>query len=297
MNFDYSAAPTELVERLESFMDEHIYPNEARYFRESMELGPWAVWPVVEELKPLAREAGLWNLFLPDERARRRPQQPRVRAALRGDGPIAPRAGGVQLLGARHRQHGGARPLRHGRAAGTVAAAAARRRDPLGLRDDRAGRRLQRRHQHRELDRARRRRLRHQRPQVVHDQRHRPAVQDHHLHGQVRSGQPGPAPAAVDDPRADGHAGCHGGPAAAGVQLLRHARPRRRGRVRRRACPGVQHAARRRARLRDRPGPPRAGPHPSLHAPDRARRTGAGDDVPADPAPRRPSAGRSPSRP
>ena len=47
-------------------MDEHVYPNEARFFRESMELGPWAVWPVVEELKPLAREAGLWNLFLPD---------------------------------------------------------------------------------------------------------------------------------------------------------------------------------------------------------------------------------------
>ena len=47
-------------------MDEHIYPNEDRFFRESMELGPWAVWPVIEELKPLARRAGLWNLFLPD---------------------------------------------------------------------------------------------------------------------------------------------------------------------------------------------------------------------------------------
>jgi acyl-CoA dehydrogenase len=65
MNFDPSARTVELVELLESFMDEHIYPNEARFFRESMELGPWAVWPVVEELKPLAREAGLWNLFLP----------------------------------------------------------------------------------------------------------------------------------------------------------------------------------------------------------------------------------------
>ena len=47
-------------------MDAHIYPNEERFFRESSELGPWSVWPVVEELKPLAREAGLWNLFLPD---------------------------------------------------------------------------------------------------------------------------------------------------------------------------------------------------------------------------------------
>ncbi len=66
MNFDESARTRELREPLEAFMDEFVYPNEARYFRESMELGPWAVWPVVEELKPLARRAGLWNLFLPD---------------------------------------------------------------------------------------------------------------------------------------------------------------------------------------------------------------------------------------
>ena len=56
----------ELRRMLEAFMDEHIYPNEERFYRESMELGPWAVWPVVEELKPVARKAGLWNLFLPD---------------------------------------------------------------------------------------------------------------------------------------------------------------------------------------------------------------------------------------
>ncbi len=66
MNFDYSPRTLELAERLEAFMDEHIYPNEARYFQESMDMGPWAVWPVIEELKPLAREAGLWNLFLPE---------------------------------------------------------------------------------------------------------------------------------------------------------------------------------------------------------------------------------------
>src|SRR5688500_18425722 len=66
MDFDENARTIALRQRLEAFMDEHVYPNEARFFRESMELGPWAVWPVVEELKPLAREAGLWNLFLPD---------------------------------------------------------------------------------------------------------------------------------------------------------------------------------------------------------------------------------------
>jgi acyl-CoA dehydrogenase len=65
MDFDESARTRELREQLEPFMVEHIYPNEGRFFQESMELGPWAVWPVVEELKPIARRAGLWNLFLP----------------------------------------------------------------------------------------------------------------------------------------------------------------------------------------------------------------------------------------
>ena len=56
---------TELKHRLQSFMDRHVYPNEARFYREAEELGPWKVFPVVEELKPKAREEGLWNLFLP----------------------------------------------------------------------------------------------------------------------------------------------------------------------------------------------------------------------------------------
>jgi len=54
-----------LKTRLEAFMDEHIYPSEARFFEESEKGGPWAVQPVIEELKPKARAAGLWNLFLP----------------------------------------------------------------------------------------------------------------------------------------------------------------------------------------------------------------------------------------
>lgn len=56
----------ELEEKLLEFMEERIYPNERRFYQEAEELGPWAVLPVVEELKPLARKAGLWNLFLPD---------------------------------------------------------------------------------------------------------------------------------------------------------------------------------------------------------------------------------------
>ncbi|PVH29416.1 acyl-CoA dehydrogenase family protein [Pararhodobacter oceanensis] len=61
-----SARVTELETRLKAFMAEHIYPNEARLFREAEELGPFATYPVMEELKPKARTAGLWNLFLPD---------------------------------------------------------------------------------------------------------------------------------------------------------------------------------------------------------------------------------------
>jgi acyl-CoA dehydrogenase len=55
----------ELAGRIQSFMTEHIYPNERRFYQEAERLGPWAVHPVVEELKPLAKERGLWNLFLP----------------------------------------------------------------------------------------------------------------------------------------------------------------------------------------------------------------------------------------
>ena len=62
---DFPAKVHELQARLRAFMEQHIYPNEARYYREAEELGPWKVAPVLDEIKPLARSAGLWNLFLP----------------------------------------------------------------------------------------------------------------------------------------------------------------------------------------------------------------------------------------
>ena len=68
--------------------------------------------------------------------------------------------------------------------------AAARRRDPLGVRDDRAGRGQQRRDEHRDPHRARRRRVRHQRPQVVDHRRRRPALQAARRHGQDRPRPP-----------------------------------------------------------------------------------------------------------
>ena len=63
---DASERVLALKARLEDFMRAHIYPNEERFYREAEELGPWKVYPVVEELKPLAKSEGLWNLFLPD---------------------------------------------------------------------------------------------------------------------------------------------------------------------------------------------------------------------------------------
>ena len=64
--FEFSPKVQDLQMRLSAFMEEHIYPNEKRYYKEAEELGPWKVAPVLDELKPKARDAGLWNLFLPE---------------------------------------------------------------------------------------------------------------------------------------------------------------------------------------------------------------------------------------
>jgi acyl-CoA dehydrogenase len=70
MNFEYSARCAALRARLLAFMDEHVYPNEQRYKEEVHRNGQeksnrWIPTEVIEELKPKAREQGLWNLFLP----------------------------------------------------------------------------------------------------------------------------------------------------------------------------------------------------------------------------------------
>ncbi|KKC26083.1 acyl-CoA dehydrogenase [Sphingomonas sp. SRS2] len=46
-------------------MAKHVYSNERRFFLEAERLGPWALYPVVDEIKAKAKAAGLWNLFLP----------------------------------------------------------------------------------------------------------------------------------------------------------------------------------------------------------------------------------------
>ncbi|HEY6387148.1 MAG TPA: acyl-CoA dehydrogenase family protein [Candidatus Acidoferrum sp.] len=66
MNFEFSQKTKELQQRLRAFMDEHIYPNERR-FEEEIERERWKPTRVIEELKPRAHAAGLWNLFLPND--------------------------------------------------------------------------------------------------------------------------------------------------------------------------------------------------------------------------------------
>ena len=65
MDFEYSAKTKELQKKLRAFMDEHIYPNEPKYYAHVHGPKRWEPVPIIEELKPLARKAGLWNLFLP----------------------------------------------------------------------------------------------------------------------------------------------------------------------------------------------------------------------------------------
>jgi acyl-CoA dehydrogenase len=69
MNFDYTPKVKQMQARLLAFMDEHIYPNEHRFHEEiaanRAKGNAWIPLTLIEELKPKARAAGLWNLFLP----------------------------------------------------------------------------------------------------------------------------------------------------------------------------------------------------------------------------------------
>jgi acyl-CoA dehydrogenase len=67
MEFEPSQRCSEFKDRLVAFMDEHVYPSEAIYHEQLHDAGdPHHQPQVMEELKGRAREAGLWNMFLPD---------------------------------------------------------------------------------------------------------------------------------------------------------------------------------------------------------------------------------------
>jgi acyl-CoA dehydrogenase len=66
MEFEYSEKVRTLQARVETFMAEHIYPNEEELFAQVNEGDRWQPVALLEELKAKACAAGLWNLFLPE---------------------------------------------------------------------------------------------------------------------------------------------------------------------------------------------------------------------------------------
>ncbi|MBK3395471.1 MULTISPECIES: acyl-CoA dehydrogenase family protein [Methylobacterium] len=67
MDFTLSERQRHWRDRVRAFMDEHVRPAVPTYKAEMEAFGAdrWQPVPVIERLKPKAREAGLWNLFLP----------------------------------------------------------------------------------------------------------------------------------------------------------------------------------------------------------------------------------------
>ena len=110
MIFEYSDKVKELQERLQAFMDEHVYPNEQVYYDQIAEGDRWQPTAILDELKAKAKAVGLWNLFLPESD-----------------------------LGAGYRQYGGVRALCQPGAERALAETASGRGNPLRLRDDGTG--------------------------------------------------------------------------------------------------------------------------------------------------------------
>jgi acyl-CoA dehydrogenase len=66
MLFETTPRAKSLAAELTAFMDAHIYPNESLFRDQIADGDRWQPVPIVEALKPKARAAGLWNLFLPE---------------------------------------------------------------------------------------------------------------------------------------------------------------------------------------------------------------------------------------
>jgi acyl-CoA dehydrogenase len=71
MDFSYSEKVQKLQAQVSAFMEQHVYPNEARFTAEvdanRAKGNAWIPTRVIEELKPAARKAGLWNLWQPKD--------------------------------------------------------------------------------------------------------------------------------------------------------------------------------------------------------------------------------------
>lgn len=68
MDFEYSEKTRRILAAVTEFRDSHIYPNETLFDEQVEEGGRWKPVPIVEELRAEAKQRGLWNLFINDER-------------------------------------------------------------------------------------------------------------------------------------------------------------------------------------------------------------------------------------
>ena len=70
MDFEITPRVEELRDRVRAFMDEHVYPVELEAMRAlDEEVGAGTPYPeILVEIRARARQEGLWNLFMPDER-------------------------------------------------------------------------------------------------------------------------------------------------------------------------------------------------------------------------------------
>ena len=221
MDFAYDARTNELRENLLNFVRTRIEPSEPVFAEQLAGLeNKWA-WndaPVFKELQAQARERGLWNLFLPGAHgAGLTNVQYAPLAEITGwSGHLAPAAlncsppdtGNMEVLsvfGSDVQKKQWLEPL-------------LARRDPLRLRDDRARRRVLGRHEHRHPHRARWRRVRHQRAQVVHQRRMNPNARIFIVMGKTDP-DGGAAPAAEHDPGSPRHPGRDVRPRHGGARL------------------------------------------------------------------------------
>ena len=127
MDFAPSARSDALKAELVDFDHDVVRPAEPIYRGQREESGdPHFPPPVMEELKTEARKRGLWNMFMPegDYGVQLSNLDYAPLCEVMGGSPLL--VGGDELRGARHREHGDPRPVRHAAAAGAVAAAAAR---------------------------------------------------------------------------------------------------------------------------------------------------------------------------
>ena len=195
-----------LLDAVTKFIAADVEPRTEEYFEAAGEHGDrWSLSPrqetILGGLKNKAKSNGLWNFFLPDAdtgEGLKNLDYAYIAAQL-GKKPHRVRVPELQRAG--HRQHGSARTLRQRSAEGKVAEATPERRDPFGLRDDRAEPRLVRRQADRHAGAPRRRRVGDHRREVLHLRRRRQPLQgDDHDGADGSDG--GAAPAAVADSRA-----------------------------------------------------------------------------------------------